>query len=163
MDGESALQAESVVSAPERRARRAPDAGHRATQRLRSLVLGPPGGGTTRRRASDAVRLGTAVLLVAATIPLIRANTSIELRLAQLLSPPPNGIRWLVSTLWLAGSFGVIALLAVLGLLVPRLLAVRQMAVAGLATLSVCLALAALLGPAGGRSPRCTGSTPATR
>ena len=153
MDGESALQAESVVSAPERRARRAPDAGHQATQRLRSLVLGPPGGGTTRRRASDAVRLGTAVLLVAATIPLIRANTSIELRLAQLLSPPPNGIRWLVSTLWLAGSFGVIALLAVLGLLVPRLLAVRQMAVAGLATLGVCLALDALLGPAGGRPP----------
>ena len=103
MDGESALQAESAVSAPERRARRAPDAGRRATQRLRSLVLGPPGGGTTRRRASDAVRFGTAVLLVAVTIPLIRANTSIELRLAQLLSPPPNGIRWLVSTLWLAG------------------------------------------------------------
>jgi hypothetical protein len=53
----------------------------------------------------------------------------------------------------LAGSFGVIALLAVLGLLVPRLLAVRQMAVAGLATLGVCLALDALLGPAGGRPP----------
>jgi uncharacterized protein (TIRG00374 family) len=153
MDGESALQAESAVSAPERRARRTPEAGRRATQRLRSLVLGPPGGGTTRRRASDAVRFGTAILLVAVTIPLIRANTSIELRLAQLLSPPPNGIRWLVSTLWLAGSFGVIALPAVLGLLVPRLLAVRQMAVAGLATLGVCLALDALLGPAGGRPP----------
>ena len=146
-------------------ARRAPDAGRRAPQRLRSLVLGPPGGGTTRRRASDAVRFGTAVLLVAVSIPLIRANTSIEIRLTQLVSPPPNGIRWLVSTLWLAGSFGVIALLAVLGLLVPRLVAVRQMALAGLATLGVCLTLAALLGPASGRprSPRWTGSTPATR
>jgi hypothetical protein len=128
-------------------------------------VLGPPGGGTTRRRASDAVRFGTAVLLVAVTIPLIRANTSIEIRLAQLLSPPPNGIRWLVSTLWLAGSFGVIALLAVLGLLVPRLLAVRQMAVEGWPR-SVCASpwtRCSARPAAGRRSPRCRGSTPATR
>ncbi len=142
-----------AADAPGKAARPAPGAGHRAAERLRSAVLGPPGGGTTRRRASDAVRLGTAIVLVAIMIPLIRANTSVEIQLAQLLSPPPNGIRWLVSTLWLAGSFGVIALLAVGGLLVPRLLAVRQMAVAGLATLGVCLALAALLGPAAGRPP----------
>lgn len=142
-----------AVAAPGKTAGPAPGAGHRAAQWLRSVVLGPPGGGTTRRRASDAVRVGTAILLVAIMIPLIRANTSVEIELAQLLSPPPNGIRWLVSTLWLAGSFGVIVVLAVGGLLVPRLLAVRQMAVAGLATLGVCLALSALLGPSGGRPP----------
>jgi hypothetical protein len=43
-------------------------------------VLKPRGGGT-RRRASDAVRLGLAVLLVAVSVPLIRANTQVEIEL----------------------------------------------------------------------------------
>src|ERR1700733_8988725 len=51
-------------------------AGSRApwTQRARSLVLGPHGGGTTRRRASDALRVGTAAALVVICIPLAQAN-----------------------------------------------------------------------------------------
>jgi hypothetical protein len=43
--------------------------GPRAAQRLRAVVLGPRGGGTTRRRASDAFRLGFAVVAVAVSIP----------------------------------------------------------------------------------------------
>jgi hypothetical protein len=39
--------------------------GPRAAQRLRAILLGPRGGGTTRRRASDAFRLGFAVVVVA--------------------------------------------------------------------------------------------------
>ncbi len=35
---------------------------HRLAERLRAAVLGPRGGGTTRRRASDAFRLGLAVV-----------------------------------------------------------------------------------------------------
>ena len=115
-------------------------------------MLKPRGGGT-RRRASDAVRLGLAVLVVAVSVPLIRANTSIEIELDQLLTPLPAGIRWLVETLWQLGSFGVIVTLALGGLLVPRLVALRQMAVAGLGTLGLCLLLAWLLGPDGGRPP----------
>ena len=42
--------------------------------------------------------------------PLGRAQTFTRgIRLTELLSPPPEGIRWLVSTLWQLGSFGVIA------------------------------------------------------
>jgi glycosyltransferase 2 family protein len=123
----------------------------RGAQRFRALVLGPRGGGTTRRRASDAVRLGTAILVVAICVPLIRANTSLEIRLDQILTPPPSGVRWLVATLWQVGSVGVIVALALGGLLVPRLVAVRRMAIAGLATLGICLLLAALLGSAAGR------------
>src|SRR5437763_355231 len=40
-----------------------PGTRHPLRQRLRSTVLGPHGGGTTRRRASDAVRLGRAVVV----------------------------------------------------------------------------------------------------
>ena len=39
-------------------------------QRVRSLLLGPHGGGTMRRRASDAVRVGLAAVLVVICVPL---------------------------------------------------------------------------------------------
>jgi uncharacterized protein (TIRG00374 family) len=123
------------------------------TQRVRSLLLGPHGGGTTRRRASDAVRVGTAVAVVAICVPLARANTSIEIHVTELLTPPPTGIRWLITTLWFVGSIGVVVTLVLVGLLVPRLTAVRQMAMAGLAALGTCLLLDLLLGPTAGRQP----------
>lgn len=119
--------------------------------RVRSLVLGPHGGGTTRRRASDAVRLGTAVLVVVLCVPLARANTSPEIHVSQLLTPPPDGVKWLVTTLWFVGSLGVIAGLVVIGLLVPRLAAVRQMALAGVTALIACLLIDAAFGDAVGR------------
>src|SRR5215468_8305131 len=104
-----------------------------------------------RALASEAVGLGLAVLLVAVSVPLIRANTSLEIQLDQLLTPVPAGIGWLVETLWQLGSFGVIVALALGGLLAPKRVALRQMAIAGLGALGLCLLLAALLGPDGGR------------
>jgi uncharacterized protein (TIRG00374 family) len=53
---------------------------------------------------------------------------------------------------WL-GSAGVIVLLVVVGLLVPRLTAVRWTAVAAVAAWVVCIALGVLLGSAAGRPP----------
>ena len=130
------------------------DVGHTSwSQRARSLVLGPHGGGTTRRRASDAVRVGIAAVLLVICVPLVDANTSVEIHLTELVTPPPSGIRWLITAIWFVGSLGVTAALVLLGLLVPRLQAVRQMAAAGLAAVLVCLLLDALLGPAGGRPP----------
>src|SRR6185312_10874180 len=143
MDAEHVLTPKTGAGAPkEAAAHPVPATRHQGAERLRSLVLGPRGGGVTRRRASDAVRLGAAIVLVAICIALIRANTSLEIQLTKLLTPPPTGIRWLVSTLWQLGSFGVIAAIALLGLVV-----------AGLATLGVCLLLSAVLGPTGGRPP----------
>jgi uncharacterized protein (TIRG00374 family) len=130
------------------------DVGHTPwNQRLRSLVLGPHGGGTSRRRASDALRVGIAAVLLVICIPLVQANTSLEIHLADLLSPPPTGIQWLITAIWFVGSIGLTVTLILIGLLVPKLTAVRQMGAAGLATLLVCLLLDALLGPAAGRPP----------
>ena len=114
---------------------------------------GPHGGGTTRRRASDAVRVGLATVLVVICVALAQANTSVEIHVTELITPPPSGIHWLITALWFVGSIGVIVALVLIGLLVPRLTAVRQMGVAGLAALVVCLLLDALLGPAAGRPP----------
>jgi len=123
----------------------------RTAERLRAMVLGPRGGGTTRRRASDAFRFGLAVVAVAVSIPVIRANSAVELGIVHFLNPPPAAIRWLVTAAFWLGSAGVIVCLAALGVLVPRLAAVRRIAVAAALTWAVCAVLGEALGPAGGR------------
>ena len=131
----------------------APTAHHRLAERLRAAVLGPQGGGTTRRRASDASRLGLAVVVVAVSIPVMRANSAAELSIERAVHPPPVAISWLVTLVFWLGSAGVIVLLVVVGLLVPRLTAVRWTAVAAVATWVVCIVLGVLLGSAAGRPP----------
>jgi glycosyltransferase 2 family protein len=130
-----------------------PLARHRLAQRLRAAVLGPYGGGTTRRRASDAFRLVFAIVVVAVSIPVMRANSAAELAIVRALHPPPAAISWLVTSVFWIGSAGVVALLALVGLLVPRLTVVRHTAVAAGVTWIVCILLGALLGPAAGRPP----------
>ena len=129
-------------------------AGTGAAQRLRAIVLGPRGGGTTRRRASDAFRLGFAVVAVAVSVPVMRANSAVELSIVHALNPPPPAIQWLVTAVFWLGSAGVIACLVIFGWLVPRLAAVRRIALAAVVTWGACALLGEILGPgAGGRSP----------
>src|ERR1700757_5232597 len=130
-----------------------PGARHQLRQRLRSPVLGPRGGGTTRRRASDAFRLALAVVVVLVSIPVMRANSAVELSIVRAVHPPPAAISWLVTSVFWLGSAGVIVLLVVVGLLVPRLTAVRWTAVAGVLTWGVCALLGVVLGSAAGRAP----------
>ena len=56
---------------------------------------GTAGRGTTRRRASDAFRLGLAVVVVAVSIPVMRANSAAELSIVRAVHPPPAAISWL--------------------------------------------------------------------
>jgi uncharacterized protein (TIRG00374 family) len=130
-----------------------PGTRHELRQRLRSTVLGPHGGGTSRRRASDAFRLGFAIIVVAVSIPVMRANSAVELSIVRAVHPPPAAISWLVTSAFWLGSAGVIVLLAIVGLLVPRLTAVRWAAVAGGLTWGVCALLGVVLGSAAGRPP----------
>src|SRR5579864_3660807 len=84
-----------------------PGARHQLAQRLRAAVPGPRGGGTTRRRASDAFRLGFAIVVVAVSIPVMRANSAVELSIVRALNPPPTAIKWLVTSVFWLGSAGV--------------------------------------------------------
>ena len=126
---------------------------HQLARRLRAAVLGPRGGGTTRRRASDAFRVGVAIAVVAVSIPVMRANSAVELRIVHALTPPPTAIKWLITSVFWLGSAGVIVLLIIVGLLIPRLAAVRWTALAGLLTWGVCALLQVFLGPAARRPP----------
>jgi len=142
-DGQGTAAGDGTVTAP--------GAGPVSTGHLRAVFLGPRGGGTLRRRASDAFRLGFAIVVVAVSIPVMRANSGAELALVHFLNPPPDGLRWLVTTLFWVGTAGVVAGLVVLALLVPRLAAARRAVVAGLAAWAACALLGAALGPAAGR------------
>jgi glycosyltransferase 2 family protein len=126
---------------------------HPLAERLRAAVLGPRGGGTTRRRASDAFRLGLAVIVVAVSVPVMKANSAAELSIVRAVHPPPEAISWLVTSVFWLGSAGVSVLLVVVGLMVPRLTAVRWIAAAAVLTWGVCLVLGAVLGPSAGRPP----------
>jgi hypothetical protein len=82
----------------------APQARHQLAQRLRAAVLGPHGGETTRRRASDVFRLGFAIVVVAVSIPVMQANSSAELRIVRFMHPPPAAISWLVTSAFWSGA-----------------------------------------------------------
>ncbi len=90
------------------------------------------------------------MLAVAASIPVMRANSAVELGIVHVLHPPPAAIQWLVTATFWVGSAGLAGCLAAAALLVPRLVAVRWIAVAAAVTWAACGLLGAALGPAAG-------------
>lgn len=121
--------------------------------RWRAILLAPAGDGRHHRRGSDALRLIAAVLALVACELVIRADSSSELAVVRALTPPPQGIRWLVATVWYLGSLGVIAFLAVSAVLTRNRRAARDVVLAGLGTWAVSGILVLVLGATGGRSP----------
>ena len=91
--------------------------------------------------------------MVAVSIPVMRANSAAELSIVHAVHPPPAAISWLVTTVFWLGSAGVSVLLVIVGLMVPRLTAVRWIAAAAVLTWGVCIVFGAVLGPAAGRPP----------
>jgi uncharacterized membrane protein YbhN (UPF0104 family) len=119
----------------------------------RSIAFAPVGDGPTRRRGSDAFRLGLAALVVLVCWLASRANSKAEHTIATTFSSVPNGLLWLVSVIWWVGSLGVIVLVVVLALVSRRWSAVRDVGLSGAASLVISLVLVALIGPNGGRPP----------
>jgi uncharacterized membrane protein YbhN (UPF0104 family) len=116
-------------------------------------VFAPVGDGQTRRRGSDGVRLGLAVLALLLCWVITRANSNAEHAVATTLGSPPNGIRWLISTIWWVTSLGVIAIITVMALLSRRWSAIRDIAVSGLGAWLICVVATAVFGSTGGRPP----------
>jgi uncharacterized membrane protein YbhN (UPF0104 family) len=92
-----------------------------------------------------------ATFVVVCAIALLRSNSHPEDVLAHALSPPPYGVRWLVDVFWVGGSFGTIALLALLAALARRWDVLRDLVSAAGGTLLVCGLLVLWLGASGGR------------
>ena len=137
--------APAAVPDPEPRVRRL------RGRRWRTVVLAPIGDGSTRRRASDAVRVGTAVLVIVLSVGAIRHPLSFESTVVDAVSPLPSGLHWIVSSLWFLGSIGAVVASIVFVVLIGRLRLGIDMAVVGIGTWVVCGLLGATLGPDGGR------------
>jgi glycosyltransferase 2 family protein len=121
----------------------------------RAIFFAPIGDGRRRRRGSDAVRLILASLVVLSAVLVLRSNSHPEDVITHVLSPPPYGIRWLVTLFWIGGSFGTIAVLLALASLAERWMVVRDLAASAIGTLIVTGFLVLALGASGGR-PRST-------
>ncbi len=119
----------------------------------RATFFAPVGDGQTRRRGSDAIRLGLAVLVVLLCWLFTRANSNAEHSIASVLSSPPNGLRWLVTAVWWAGPVGLIVAISVLALLSGRRSVIRDAGLSGLGAWLLCIVSSAVFGGTGGRPP----------
>ena len=122
-----------------------------AVRDWRSVVFAPLGDGQRRRRGSDGVRLAVAVLATLCAVLALQSNSRPEQVIAGVLSPPPDGVRWLVDVFWIGGSFGTVAALLLLAAVRRRWDALRDLAIAAGGALAVSGILVLALGAAGGR------------
>jgi uncharacterized membrane protein YbhN (UPF0104 family) len=127
--------------------------GGRRTGSWWAIVFAPVGDGQTRRRGSDAFRLGAAAIVVLCCWLLTRANSNTEHTIATTMASPPNGLHWLITVLWWLTSVGVIVVIAALALLSRRWSAIRDVGCSGAVAWVGCLIVTVLAGPAGGRPP----------
>lgn len=119
----------------------------------RAVLFAPVGDGQTRRRGSDAFRLGTAVIAIVICWIVTKANSKSEHSIATTLASAPNGLHWLINTIWWVGSVGIIVLVAGLAVSSRRWTAVRDIGISGLGAWVVCVVLVEVLGSNGGRPP----------
>ncbi len=119
----------------------------------RSIVFAPVGDGVIRRRGSDVLRVVVAVVVVVCSLLVADTNSHVELALVHFLTPPPNGVAWLVTWVWWLGSIGVIVVLAIAGLLTGRREVARDLALSGLGAWGIAALIVLVAGSSGGRPP----------
>jgi uncharacterized membrane protein YbhN (UPF0104 family) len=119
----------------------------------RSIVFAPVGDGATRRRGSDVVRIIVSVVVLLVCWVAIGTKAGAEHDVSKWVTPPPQGVKWLIAAVWWVGSLGVILVLAVLALVSRRKNVVRDLLVAGLGGWAVTVLLQVLWGHDGGRPP----------
>jgi uncharacterized protein (TIRG00374 family) len=85
-----------------------------------------------------------------------KVNSSSERTIIHALTPPPDGIRWLVTSVWWVGSVGLTVIVVVLALVSQRWSVVRDCLLSGVGAGLFCALLAVLLGTNGGRPPQGT-------
>ena len=126
----------------------------RATGRSwRAVLFAPVGDGQTRRRGSDAVRLGLSVLVVVLCAFAVRVNPASEKAVVNALTPVPNGIVWLVTTAGWLSSLGLVTVVAVLALISRRAAVIRDTFLSGAGAWLLGVLLGVEFGPFGGRPP----------
>ncbi|MGO8824415.1 MAG: lysylphosphatidylglycerol synthase transmembrane domain-containing protein [Acidimicrobiales bacterium] len=117
----------------------------------RSIVFAPTGDGTRRRRGSDGFRLGAAVTVILIGLAITHVDPVSEHKVLHFISPPPDGVRWLVTSIYVFGSFGLIVILGTVAFLSHRRVVLRDLATAGLAAFAFSALMWLVFGMTGGR------------
>jgi uncharacterized protein (TIRG00374 family) len=95
------------------------------------VFLAPRGLGARRRSATDVVKLVAALLGFAILWFGLSPRVRLQVDLINALHPPALGLSWLVRTLWVVVSAGVVLAIMLAALLGRRLEILRDLAVAG--------------------------------
>lgn len=114
------------------------------------LLFAPTGDGVRRRNGSDIARLLCAVALVLAVGFSLTPNATFQKYITNVLHPPPTGISWLFTLLWLLGTLGVIAAAVVVTLVLRRLEVLRDLVVGAGAAIVGCITVQQLFGTSAG-------------
>lgn len=93
---------------------------HRALLNWRGAFFSTIAPDERSRSGSDAVRLIVAIVLYLVTNVVVRANPAFERWWVNLAVPPPRGLSWALTSLFIAGIGGAGVLLVVFALLVRR-------------------------------------------
>ena len=119
----------------------------------RAILFAPIGDGQTRRRGSDGVRVGLSLLVVLLCWLATQVNPSSEKALVNAVTPVPNGLSWLVTSVGWIGSLGLIAVAIALALISKRTAVIRDIVLSGAGAWMACVLLGVYFGPDGGRPP----------
>ena len=119
----------------------------------RAILFAPVGDGQTRRRGSDGVRAGLSLLVILLCWLATRVNPSSEKALVNVVTPVPDGLSWLVTSVGWIGSFGLVAVIVVLALVSRRTAVIRDAVLSGAGAWLLCVVLGAVFGVDGGRPP----------
>jgi uncharacterized membrane protein YbhN (UPF0104 family) len=125
--------------------------GHVRRRVWRSIVFAPEGDGFRRRRGSDGFRLGAAVIIVLVGLAITHADPGAEHKILHFVSPPPDGIRWLVTTVYILGSFGLIVILGAVAFLSHRRAVLQDLALAAAGAVGFSALMWLVFGMSGGR------------
>ena len=117
----------------------------------RSIVFAPEGDGNRRRRGSDGFRLAAALVIVLVGLAITHVDPGAEHKILHFVCPPPDGIRWLVTSIYVLGSFGLIVILGAVAFLSHRRAVLRDLALAGAAAFGLSALMWLVFGTTGGR------------
>ena len=119
-------------------------------RRWQSLFLAPTGDGLTRRRGSDGFRIMGAGVVIMSCWVLQLTGPGFERAVLGFVTPPPGGVKWLVTLVWVLGTLGLVIVVGALALAAKRPAMARDVAVAGFGAWGVSFLLERLVGSAGG-------------
>ena len=99
------------------------------------------------------MRVGLSALVVLLCWLATQVNPSSEKALVNVVTPVPNGLSWLVTSVAWIGSLGLVVVAITLAVISRRMAVLRDIALSGAGAWVVCVLLGVLVGPDGGRPP----------